>query len=86
MWMLLLNLAPAIRSGLVQVHGVDLKGGMELGLGTRLFTRYATTPDQAVVLLEDAVAGDDRPRRDARRPRKSPHAVAGRAAGPGPGR
>lgn len=55
MWMLLLNLAPAIRSGLVQVHGVDLKGGMELGLGTRLFTRYATTPDQAVVLLEDAV-------------------------------
>ena len=45
MWMLLLNLAPAIRSGLVQVHGVDLKGGMELGLGTRLFTRYATTPE-----------------------------------------
>lgn len=56
MWMLLLNLAPAIRSGLVQVHGVDLKGGMELGLGTRLFTRYATTPEQAVILLEDAVA------------------------------
>ena len=55
MWMLLLNLAPAIRSGLVQVHGVDLKGGMELGLGTGLFTRYATTPEEAVVLLEDAV-------------------------------
>ena len=55
MWMLLLNLAPAIRSGLVQVHGVDLKGGMELGLGTRLFTRYATTPKEAVILLEDAV-------------------------------
>lgn len=55
MWMLLLSLAPAIRSGLVQVHGVDLKGGMELGLGTRLFTRYATTPEEAVILLEDAV-------------------------------
>lgn len=56
MWMLLLNLAPAIRSGLVQVHGIDLKGGMELGLGTRLFTRYATSPEQAVILLEDAVS------------------------------
>ncbi len=56
MWMLLLNLAPAIKSGLVQVHGIDLKGGMELGLGPPLFTRYATTPETAVVLLEDAVA------------------------------
>ena len=37
---------------------------MELGLGTRLFTRYATTPDEAVILLEDAVTGDDGPGRD----------------------
>ncbi|GAA3720343.1 FtsK/SpoIIIE domain-containing protein [Microlunatus aurantiacus] len=55
MWMLLLNLAPAIRTGLVQVHGIDLKGGVEHALGARLFTRRATTLDQAVMLLEDAV-------------------------------
>lgn len=55
MWMLLLNLAPAIKTGLVQVHGIDLKGGVEHALGARLFTRRATTLDQAVILLEDAV-------------------------------
>lgn len=44
MWSLLLHLAPAIRAGLVQVHGIDLKGGMELGLGRDLFTRYADDP------------------------------------------
>jgi len=55
MWMLLLNLAPAIKTGLVQVHGIDLKGGVEHALGLRLFTRHATTLDQAVILLEDAV-------------------------------
>ncbi|HEY5847243.1 MAG TPA: FtsK/SpoIIIE domain-containing protein [Microlunatus sp.] len=55
MWMLLLNLAPAIKAGLVQIHGIDLKGGVEHALGLRLFTRHATTLDAAVVLLEDAV-------------------------------
>jgi S-DNA-T family DNA segregation ATPase FtsK/SpoIIIE len=56
MWMLLLNLAPAIKTGLVQVHGIDLKGGMELAMGRRLFTRYATRLTEAVVILENAVA------------------------------
>ena len=55
MWGLMLALAPAVRAGLVEVHGVDLKGGMELGLGRPLFARYADRPDQAVQLLEDAV-------------------------------
>lgn len=55
MWMLLLNLAPAIKAGLVQVHGIDLKGGVEQAMGLRLFTRHATTLDAAVVLMEDAV-------------------------------
>lgn len=55
MWMLLVNLAPAIKTGLVQVHGIDLKGGVEHALGSRLFTRQATTLPEAVVLLEDAV-------------------------------
>ncbi|QDP95830.1 hypothetical protein FOE78_07875 [Microlunatus elymi] len=55
MWSLLLGLAPAIRAGLVEVHGIDLKGGMELGLGRGLFTRYADEPSSAVILLEEAV-------------------------------
>ena len=46
MWMLLVNLAPAIKTGLVQVHGIDLKGGVEHALGSRLFTRQATTLDR----------------------------------------
>lgn len=55
MWSLILALAPAVRAGLVEVHGIDLKGGMELGLGRDLFTRYADTPHAAVQVLEEAV-------------------------------
>ena len=51
---LLIGLGPAIRQGLVQVHGIDLKGGMELGMAAPLLTRCATTPAEAVVVLEDA--------------------------------
>lgn len=50
-----LSLAPAVRSGLVQLHGIDLKGGMELGMSQAMFTRYATTLEHAVIILEDAV-------------------------------
>lgn len=56
MWSAIVALAPAIRSGLVEVHGIDLKGGMELTMGRRLFTRMATTPAQAVEVLEDVAA------------------------------
>lgn len=55
-WSLLFALAPAIRTGLVEVHGVDLKGGMELAMGRALFTRYADQAAAAVSLLEDTVA------------------------------
>jgi len=54
---LLIGLAPAINAGVVEVHGVDLKGGMELGMAARLLTRCATTPGEAVVVLEDAAVG-----------------------------
>ncbi|MFR9804932.1 FtsK/SpoIIIE domain-containing protein [Pseudonocardia sp. RS010] len=52
-WALLWALAPAIRSGHVQVFGVDPKGGMELGRAPGLFTRlvYDNGAD-AVDLLE----------------------------------
>jgi S-DNA-T family DNA segregation ATPase FtsK/SpoIIIE len=55
-WSFVAGLAPAIRDGLVEVHAVDLKGGMELSMGAALFTRFARTPVEAVALLEDAVA------------------------------
>lgn len=51
---LLIGLGPAVRAGLVQVHGIDLKGGMELGMARGSLTRCATTPVEAVVVLEDA--------------------------------
>ena len=49
--MLLTNLAPAIKAGLVQVHSIDLKGGVEHAMGRPLFTRHATTLAAAVVVL-----------------------------------
>lgn len=52
MWCLLFGLAPAIRSGLVEVHGVDLKGGMELTLGEGLFNSFAREVTAAVAMLE----------------------------------
>jgi S-DNA-T family DNA segregation ATPase FtsK/SpoIIIE len=55
-WSFLFGLAPAVKTGLVRVHGVDLKGGMEILMGERLFTMRATTAGQAVVLLETLVA------------------------------
>ncbi|MDN5686262.1 MAG: hypothetical protein L0G94_06185 [Brachybacterium sp.] len=54
-WGTTIGLAPAIARGEAQVHGIDLKGGVELGMGKDLFTRYAVTPTEAVVVLEEAV-------------------------------
>lgn len=55
-WALLLGLAGAVRSGMVEVWGVDLKGGMELGMGKPLLTRFANDSVHAVIMLEEAVA------------------------------
>ena len=60
---LLIGLGPAIRAGVVQVHGIDLKGGMELGMARPCLTRCATTPAQAVAVLEDAADRHGRPSR-----------------------
>lgn len=51
---LLIGLGPSIRAGLVHVHGIDLKGGMELGMARPCLTRCATTPSHAVIVLEEA--------------------------------
>jgi DNA segregation ATPase FtsK/SpoIIIE, S-DNA-T family len=63
-WSLLLQLAPRIRAGEVQVWAVDPKGGMELAAGQSLFARFAhgdsTTAEgyetSFADLLEEAVA------------------------------
>jgi DNA segregation ATPase FtsK/SpoIIIE, S-DNA-T family len=60
-WSLLRGLGPVIRDALVQVWAIDPKGGMELGPGRKLYTRFAVpTLDDApyeeiAVLLEDVV-------------------------------
>jgi len=52
LWGLVLALGPWVRAGSVRLHGIDLKGGMELLLGRDLFSTMATTPEDAVALLE----------------------------------
>jgi S-DNA-T family DNA segregation ATPase FtsK/SpoIIIE len=56
-WSLLSALAPAIHTGLVRVWAIDPKGGMELGLGQPLFSRFAYQSFASMAdLLEEAVA------------------------------
>jgi DNA segregation ATPase FtsK/SpoIIIE, S-DNA-T family len=56
-WSLLAGLGPGIREDWVRVLAVDPKGGMELGIGRRLFRRFAyRTDEEMCALLEDAVA------------------------------
>lgn len=45
------GLAPAVRAGLVRQWGVDLKRGVEVGMGRHLFTDVATTPAEALEVL-----------------------------------
>jgi hypothetical protein len=53
MWSLLLGLAPHVRAGTVELHGVDLKGGTELGLaGPGFFASLAVDAAGALPVLE----------------------------------
>jgi S-DNA-T family DNA segregation ATPase FtsK/SpoIIIE len=54
-WTFAFGLAPAVHAGLVRLHGIDLKGGMEVLMGKELFTTCATDATEAVVLLETQV-------------------------------
>ncbi|MGL5830189.1 MAG: FtsK/SpoIIIE domain-containing protein, partial [Angustibacter sp.] len=55
MWSLLASLFPYSHLGLAVIHGIDLKGGIELALGRAAFARVAVTAEQAVAILEDLV-------------------------------
>ena len=57
LWSILRALCPEIRAGRVQVWALDPKGGVELGPGKRLFTRFAAGGhEDMLALLDDAVA------------------------------
>jgi S-DNA-T family DNA segregation ATPase FtsK/SpoIIIE len=56
LWSAIRGLGPAVRAGLVELWVCDPKGGMELAFGEPLFTRFATTTEEIVDLLDDAVA------------------------------
>lgn len=56
-WALIRALVAGIRTGLVELWGIDPKGGVELGAGASLFTRLACDDYvQMVELLEEAAA------------------------------
>ncbi|WP_280440594.1 FtsK/SpoIIIE domain-containing protein [Nocardia brasiliensis] len=56
-WSLVAGLAPAIRAGLVDLYGIDPKGGVEFGPGRELFVRFAyQSPEDILALLEEVVA------------------------------
>lgn len=50
-WGVALGLAPAIRAGMVELIGIDLKYGMEARLGAGLFAGLATSESEAVRAL-----------------------------------
>jgi S-DNA-T family DNA segregation ATPase FtsK/SpoIIIE len=67
-WSYAFGLGPAVRAGRAQLHGIDLKGGMEILMGKDLFTTYATSAPEAVAVLEQLVTWmQDRTRRYAGR-------------------
>lgn len=56
LWSIVHGLASMIKDGLVQLHGVDPKGGMELGIGRGLFTKFAESdPYKTAQMLQEDV-------------------------------
>jgi S-DNA-T family DNA segregation ATPase FtsK/SpoIIIE len=54
LWAPLVSIAPAIRDGLVRVSGIDPKG-MELAYGRGIFTRYAVSGKETLVVLDELI-------------------------------
>ncbi|MEU5788688.1 FtsK/SpoIIIE domain-containing protein [Micromonospora purpureochromogenes] len=56
-WSVVRSLAAGVTSGLVQIWGLDPKGGMELGIGAPMFTRFACKDYAAMCeLIEEAAS------------------------------
>jgi S-DNA-T family DNA segregation ATPase FtsK/SpoIIIE len=71
MWAVLRALAPAIRAGLVQVFGIDPKGGMELGRAPGLFHELICANGAEAVELLEKVATLTRQRAETLRRQRS---------------
>lgn len=54
-WSFAFGLARQVHEGVVRLHGIDLKGGMEVLMGEPLFSSTATDATSAVALLEHLV-------------------------------
>ncbi|MDO8149158.1 FtsK/SpoIIIE domain-containing protein [Isoptericola sp. b515] len=63
-WGIAGNLAPAVEARLVRLWGIDLKGGIEIGMGDGAFYRVATNEDRAIEALRDLLAVVDRRQRE----------------------
>lgn len=61
-WSVVRALAGGVRAGLVELWGVDPKGGMELGLGAALFARLACDDFEAMAELVEEAAEQTRAR------------------------
>jgi S-DNA-T family DNA segregation ATPase FtsK/SpoIIIE len=53
LWGICCGLAPSVRVDLVRLWGVDLKRGVELAMGSGLFSAHAYTPADALAVLRE---------------------------------
>jgi S-DNA-T family DNA segregation ATPase FtsK/SpoIIIE len=56
LWGICCGLSPAVRADLVRLWGVDLKRGVELEMGSGLFSAHAYKPDDALDVLKTLMA------------------------------
>lgn len=56
LWGICGGLAPAVRTDLVRLWGIDLKRGVELEMGSALFSAHAYKPDEALAVLQTLMA------------------------------
>ena len=56
LWGIAAGLAPAVATDTARLWGVDLKRGVEIGIGKALFATVATTPTDAVAVLRRLLA------------------------------
>ncbi|MGH3347870.1 MAG: FtsK/SpoIIIE domain-containing protein [Nocardioides sp.] len=56
LWGVCCGLSPAVRADVARLWGIDLKRGVELAMGSRLFSAHAYTPADALAVLRSLMA------------------------------
>ena len=56
LWGICCGLSPAVRANVAQLWGIDLKRGVELAMGSGLFSAHAYTPTDALAVLKALMA------------------------------